>query len=338
MTATKKQLVKEIDDSALCIARRKYGKGYQFFDENGIKIVDEKALRRLKKLVIPPMWNNVMICRFDDGHIQAIGRDLKGRKQYIYHSVYEKMKQEEKFNRMIHFAQNLPAIRKQAQQDLKTKDWNKMKVVALLVSILDEYGIRIGNRQYRDKNETYGLTTLRRKHLTIEKNELIFSFKGKSNQAREVHIDDKVLISFIKQAAELPGYEIFRYKDKSGNFHEVDSDEVNEYIRMYMGEEFSSKDFRTWAASRLAVELYPYAIEEQQNGSRSKFSNILIKMVAEELGNTPTVCKNYYVHPTLFNLIDKKKIPNPNPKKDDKNTFGLDGSEKLMIELIGKLN
>lgn len=326
--------IKEIDDSALCISRRKYGKGYQYFDENNQKITDKKTLRRLRNLVIPPMWSEVMICRFDDGHIQAIGRDLKGRKQYIYHSVYEKLKQEEKFNKMIDFGEHLPKIREKIISDLSIKKWSKNKVLALLVSILDEYGIRIGNKQYRNKNETYGLTTLRRKHLTIEEDELIFSFKGKSNKQREVHIDDEELIPFIKKSAELPGYEIFRYKDDKGKFHDVDSDEVNQYIHQHMGGEFSSKDFRTWAASRLAIEFYPQAFIEQKNGSRKKFSNIVIKMVAEELGNTPSVCKNYYVHPTIFNKIDSKEIPNPNPFKEPKNDHGLLASEQLALNLI----
>ena len=220
--------VREVDDSALGITRRKFGRGYAYYDEDGSKIRDKKVLRRLRKLVIPPMWTDVLICRFDDGHIQAIGRDLKGRKQYIYHSVYEKSKQEEKFRKMLNFAGQLPKIRKKAYKDLKIKEWRKKKLLALIILILDEYGIRIGNKQYLNRNQTYGLTTLRRKHLSIEDDELIFSFKGKSNKEREVHIDDVDLVPFIKKSADLPGYEIFRYRNKDGSFQDVDSDDVNE--------------------------------------------------------------------------------------------------------------
>lgn len=327
--------IRTIDDSALCISRRKYGKGYQYFDEHNKKITNQKTLKRLKELVIPPMWKEVMICRFDDGHIQAIGRDLKGRKQYIYHSAFEKLKQEEKFNRMVDFAEKLPEIRKQAHHDLHQKGWKKAKVLALMMLILDEYGIRIGNKQYQKRNNTFGLTTLRRKHFSVEEEELVFSFIGKSGKEREVHIDDEELIPFIRKSAEMPGYEIFRYKDDNNQFCTIDSEEVNEYIHHYIGNDFSSKDFRTWTASRLAVEFYPIALEESE-GSRKKFSNIVIKMVADELGNTPTVCRNYYVHPKLFNTIDQKAIPTPNPFKDSENENGLSKEEKLALEIIKK--
>lgn len=326
--------IQKIDDSAMAISRRKMGRGYSYYDENNRKITDKKVLRRLRKLVIPPMWSDVFICRFDDGHIQAIGRDLKGRKQYIYHSVYEKLKQEEKFKKMLDFANRLPEIRKQVLKDIKKKNWRRNKVLALIVSILDEYGVRIGNRQYRNRNDTYGLTTLRRKHLNIEDDELIFSFNGKSKKQREVHIDDEELIPFIKEAANLPGYEIFRYRDDSGNFHDVDSEEVNDYISKFMGEDFSSKDFRTWTANRLAIDFYPEAIHQQKEGQRKKFSNILIKMVAGELGNTPNVCRDYYVHPAIFNKVDKKEVPHPNPFKDSKTNHGLTASEKLARKII----
>lgn len=326
--------IKEIDDSALAITRRKYGRGYAYYYESGEKITDKYILKRIRGLVVPPMWTEVLICKFDDGHIQAIGRDLKGRKQYIYHSVYEKQRQEEKFRKLLEFVILLPKIRKHAHRDLKRKGWPKKKLVAMIIMLLDEYGIRIGNKQYQIRNETYGLTTLRRKHLSIEDNELIFSFKGKSNQLREVQIDDNELVPFIKKAADMPGYEIFRYRDENGNFQNVDSEDVNEYITKFMGEDFSSKYFRTWAANRLAIDFYPEAFVDQKKGSRKKFSNIVIKMVASELGNTPSVCRNYYVHPAIFNAVDKKEVPNPNSYQDSKATYGLSASEKLARKLI----
>ena len=326
--------IKEIDDSALAITRRKYGRGYAYYFESGQKIKDRFILKRIKNLVVPPMWTDVLICKFDDGHIQAIGRDLKGRKQYIYHSVYEKQRQEEKFRKLLEFVKLLPKIREEAYRDLKSSGWPKKKLVAMIILLLDEYGIRIGNKQYRDRNETYGLTTLRRKHLTLDENELIFSFKGKSNQLREVQIDDTELVPFIKRAADLPGYEIFRYRDENGSFQNVDSEDVNEYITEIMGADFSSKYFRTWAANRLAIDFYPEALIDQKKGSRKKFSNIVIKMVASELGNTPTVCRDYYVHPAVFNALDKKEVPHPNRFKDAKATAGLSASEKLARQLI----
>ncbi|XHP75659.1 hypothetical protein KCTC52924_03426 [Arenibacter antarcticus] len=200
--------------------------------------------------------------------------------------------------------------------------------------LLDEYGIRIGNKEYRKRNGSYGLTTLRRKHLTIENDELILSFKGKSSQEQEVHIDDGELMPFIAKAASLPGYEIFKYKNKNGNYCDVDSDDVNTYIAKYMSPEYSCKYFRTWTANRLAVELYPIALEDQKKGSRKKFSNIVIKMVASELGNTPTVCRDYYVHPIIFKRVDEQNIPNPDPYRESKSDYALSASEKLARKII----
>ena len=326
--------IREIDDSALAITRRKYGRGYAYYYEDGEKIADKNVLKRLRELVIPPMWTDVVICKFEDGHIQAVGRDLKGRKQYIYHSVYEKLRQEEKFKKLLDFVANLPKVRRRAYRDLNRKEWSKEKLVALIILILDEYGIRIGNKQYKKRNETFGLTTLRRKHLTIEGDHLILSFKGKSKQMREVHIDDDELIPFIKKVADLPGYEIFRYKDDDGTFRDVDSEDVNAYIAKMMGEDFSSKYFRTWAANRLAIDCYPMALTNLEKGSRKKFSNVVIKMVAEELGNTPSICRDYYVHPAVFDKVDKKEIPHPNPFRDSKTDHGLSASEKLAKRII----
>ncbi len=327
--------IREIDDSAMCISRKKRGKGYSFYDENGKLIKDKTNLKRLKGLVIPPMWHDVMICRFDDGHIQAVGRDAKDRKQYIYHSAYEKRQQEEKFRKMLDFSERLPKIRKKAHAHLNAKGWGKNKLVALIILLLDEYGIRIGNKEYKKQNDSYGLTTLRRKHLAIEDDELVLSFIGKSHKEQEVHIDDEELVPFVKEVASMPGYEIFRYRDENKKYNEVDSDDVNEYITEFMGEDFSSKDFRTWSANRLAVECYPLALEELNSGSQKKFSNIVIKMVAAELGNTPSVCRNYYVHPALFRRIDEKNMPDPNPFKESNSPFALSASEKLARKVIG---
>lgn len=330
----KKTKLKHIDDSALCIKRKKVGRGYHFVREDGDKITDEKLLKRMKSLVIPPMWSDVMVCEFDDGHVQAIGRDAKGRKQYIYHSHWEKMKQEEKFLRIHKFVSRLPEMRKICQQNINNKKWDKDKVLALIVMVLDDYGIRIGNQYYAKENDTYGLTTLRRKHLTIKNSQIIIKYKGKSNQEREVVIEDKYLIRNIKKCAQLPGYELFRYEGEDGKFHTIDSSDVNHFITEIMGEEFSSKDFRTWAATRLAVEYYPLAIQHNEEFPRKKFGTILIKMVSDSLGNTPTVCRDYYVHPVILQYAEDKKIPLKNPFREPRNPYNLSASEKLALAII----
>ena len=331
MTTTK---IKRSDDSSLCITRKKRGRGFYYVDEKGEKITAKNLIKRLKGLIIPPMWTDVKICKWDDGHIQAIGRDAKGRKQYIYHSEWERKRQEEKFKKMFKFGKALPSIRKKAIKDLNRKNWRKSKVIALMVMILDETGIRIGNKQYAKRNETYGLSTLRRKHMDVDDEILKFEFKGKSNKLREVEIDDADLIKMIRISAELPGYELFRYKTGYNSYENVDSNEVNEYIRKNMGKEFSSKDFRTWVATRYAVELYPEAIKEKEDAPRKKFGNILIRLVADELGNTPTVCRSYYVHPKIMSKIESQTLFEVDNFRKARSNYGLSKEEKIILNII----
>jgi DNA topoisomerase I len=322
------------EHDSLCFKRIKKGRGFAYLDENGKKIEDSHNLNRIKNLVIPPMWTDVSICKFDDGHIQATGRDLKGRKQYIYHSEWEKIRQEEKFKRLSAFGKALPKLRKRVQKDLRMRSWSKRKVLALMVAILDETGIRIGNKQYEKENQTYGLTTLRRKHLVVDGGVLSLSYKGKSNIEREVTIEDSAIVRHIKRVAELPGYELFKYVDSNGQVTRVDSHDVQEYIQENMGKDFTCKDFRTWVGSRLAIEYFPDAVREKQNSPRKKLETILICMVAGELGNTPSICKGYYIHPLILDKLDVGELPLKNPFRHSKSTYSLDKSEKLLLNLL----
>jgi len=326
--------IKKVDDTSLSIRRRKYGRGYQYIDVDNNVIKDKRLLGRIKKLVIPPMWSEVNICKWDDGHIQATGRDAKNRKQYIYHSIWEKKRQEKKFAKMKKFGQGLPKLRKEVLENVAQKEWSKSKIIALAILVLDETGIRIGNKKYAERNGTYGLTTLRRKHMNIEDGKIMFEYKGKSNKVRHVEIDNTDLGKLIKKTAELPGYEIFRYKDSEGNFQSVDSEDINEYIGNSIGDKFSSKDFRTWAATRLAVELYPATLEVLDEHPRSKLSSILIRMVADELGNTPTVCKSYYVHPKIMQSIEKGSLPGKIIEKPNPNSWELSNAELEVLKHI----
>ena len=199
--------------------------------------------------------------------------------------------------------------------------------------VLDETGLRIGNRQYAERNGTYGLTTLRRKHMEVDGNSIALEYKGKSNKIRQVEIDDTYLAGLIKKSSELPGYELFRYKDDSGKWQSIDSDDVNDWIRDHMGEQFSSKDFRTWVASRLAIELYPDAVTVKADYPRKKFTNILLRMVADELGNTPTVCKSYYIHPNILGKISDQSIK-WKPIDDEETTYQLSSSEKYVLKCL----
>lgn len=315
----------------MTISRKKWGNGFRYVNSDGKFIANKSLLKRLKKLVIPPMWTDVQICKFDDGHIQATGRDLKGRKQYIYHSQWEKQRQQEKFLRLKTFGKLLPEVRKICHSKIKVPGWGKDKVLSLVLLILDETGIRIGNRQYTRRNETYGLTTLRRKHLTVENGEATFNFVGKRSKEREVTFDDDELVKLIRKNAAMPGYEIFKYKD-GASLIDVDSSDVNAYIHELCGDEVSSKDFRTWVATRYAVELYPSALKLKEEAPRKKFTNILIRQVADELGNTPTICRDYYVHPTILNLVEQKKLPVITALKN--HTYKLNAAEKVILDVI----
>ncbi|MCC5920064.1 MAG: DNA topoisomerase IB [Cyclobacteriaceae bacterium] len=330
----KKDKIQEIDQDALCISKAKIGRGYAYYDENGEKIVDGKILKRLKSLVIPPMWSDVQICKFADGHIQATGRDAKGRKQYIYHEIYERQRQEAKFTKMLDFGMQLKEFRKQYEEDIQIQHFSKKKVVALVSAVLDECGLRIGNRQYEKASGTYGLSTLRRKHLKVSDDYIMFKYTGKSRQNREVYIDDSELITHIKAAADYPGYELFTYKDENNRTQVVDSSDVNDYIRNLMGEEFSCKDFRTWMGCKLALAYYPEALQQKQESSRKKVMNILIRLVADELGNTPSICKSYYIHPLILEKIDKAELAAINPFSADQKSYEYGAEEKWLMHLL----
>jgi DNA topoisomerase I len=322
------------DDQSFCIKRIKRGKGFSYLDIEGNVIKNPKILKRIKSLAIPPMWTDVRLCTIENGHLQAVGRDSKGRKQYIYHPGWALLQQNEKFSRMYEFGKSLPKFRKKVIKDLEETGWPKNKILGLMVLILDETGIRIGNKSYLQENGTYGLSTLRRKHLVVEDRELIFRFIGKSKQKREVSIEDEELISHIKKIAELPGYEIFKYHDSNGKIHTIDSNDVNSYIYAISKRKFSSKDFRTWVASRVTIESIPEAQLLKNEHPRKKLSNLVLRLVAKKLGNTVSVCKSYYIHPKLLLKLENNEIPEINAFKSSKTNFGLSAEEKLLLDLI----
>lgn len=290
--------------------RKKRGKGFIYEDENGHKITDQETLQRIDNLVIPPNWDNVWICSLPNGHIQAHGRDEKGRKQYIYHNEYQKTRQHEKFNKMVEFAHLLPKIRAVTDEHLNKRKWTKEKVLALIVQILDECPMRIGNAYYRDTNNTFGLTTLRRKHVNFKGNSVIFTFTGKSHKDHVKELQNKKLAKLVKKSSELPGYELFRYYDEDQKMHTISSHDVNEYLYDISDHKISSKDFRTWGGTSLAVYYYPIVQEEMaESKSKGKVVNQVIKKVAKSLGNTTTVCRKYYIHPIILEAIENETLP-----------------------------
>ena len=269
-------------------------------DPHGEDVTEEEALGRIKSLVIPPAWTDVWICKQPNGHLQATGRDVRGRKQSRYHPKWRTARDENKYERMVHFAAALPKIRERVHHDLKLPGLPRNKVLATIVSVMEQTHIRVGNQEYAKENKSYGLTTMRHKHVDVHGAEVTFSFQGKSRVHHTISLHDKRLARIIKTCEEIPGYELFQFLDHDGNHHAIDSTDVNDYLREITGEHFTAKDFRTWAGTVLAAdmlrELGPYttAAEAKKNVIEA------IKSVAKQLGNTPAVCKKAYVHPAVL--------------------------------------
>ena len=312
-----------VSDDEPGFTRRRWGRGFTYKDATG-KTVKDKALRqRFDALVIPPMWSEVWICQDDKGHLQSTGRDDKARKQYLYHSEWDRVRDQAKFNAMIGFAEALPNLRAQVEKDLQAAPLSRDNVLAAVVKLLETTLIRIGNSRYAKMNKSYGLSTLRSKHVSETDNGLAFDFVGKSAKEHHIELQDERLIEIVQACSELPGYQVFKYLDENGDKQVVDSADINDYLRIYTcgnkcdsesygGNLYSAKDFRTWMASVLAAS---YLYDELQTKSgkvilasepdskeRQQLVTNMVKAVAEELGNTPAVCRASYINPVI---IDK---------------------------------
>lgn len=318
--------------------RKKWGRGHRYYNPEGNPIDKEEIGERLDQLVIPPMWEDVWICSRENGHLQVTGYDEKGRKQYLYHPLWQEYRSRHKFDKMIEFGHALPRIREQVAKDLRKKGWPREKMLALVVSLLDETHVRIGNREYLKENNTYGLTTLRRKHLTIEDNEATFVYKAKHGVEQHVTIDNKKLVKLIKESSELPGYELFRYSEGEDAGKPVDSGDVNEYLKEISGEDFSSKNFRTWGGTVTAVERLEEALEEIQENPKKQLTSTLVKKVAEWLGNTEAVCREYYIHPCLLDSVDSGYLLQSMRrfKITDQGPYGLKPIEQITLKVLEK--
>lgn len=283
--------------------RKRNGDGFVYLDKKGEEITKKRVLKRIEMLVIPPMWENVWICKSAKGHLQVTGYDAKGRKQYLYHPGWVSYRQESKYGRLENFGKKLPQIRVALERDLRRKGWPREKILALTVTMLDEYFIRIGNRQYEHENKTYGLTTLRRKHLVEEEGSLFLKYKAKSGKVRKIKLESRRLVKLIKMMSELPGYQIFKYQDSDGAWHRLQSRDVNHYLAEISGEQFTAKDFRTWGGTVLAVDHYEESVETVRLFPKRKLEATLVKSVAETLGNTTAVCRRYYIHPRVMQVL-----------------------------------
>jgi DNA topoisomerase-1 len=289
-----------VSDDQPGYTRKKKGDDFEYFDTDGKRIRDETRLLRLRRLAIPPAYTDVWICPSPNGHIQATGRDARGRKQYRYHERWREARDENKYDRMLVFGKALPKIRRRVNKDLKKRSLPRNKVLATVVQLLERTFIRVGNEEYAKENKSYGLTTMRSHHVDVTGEKLIFSFKGKSGIRHEVGVKDRRLAKIIRQLQDLPGQEIFQYVDDEGEVRDVTSQDVNDYLREITGEDFTAKDFRTWAGTVLAA-MALNAQERFKNKTQAK-KNIkdAISAVAKILGNTPTICRKCYVHPAVL--------------------------------------
>jgi len=298
--AAKAAGLRYVHDDRPGIRRTPAKDGFDYVDAKGQKVDDEATLKRIKSLVIPPAWQDVWICPQANGHLQATGRDARGRKQYRYHPKWRTVRDEVKYERMINFGKALPQIRKEVDRGLSLPGLPRDKVLATIVYLLEATMIRIGNDEYARENKSYGLTTLRNRHVKIDGSEVAFRFRGKSGVHHDVKVHDKRLARIIRRTRDLPGQHLFEYVGDDGEPHTVDSSDVNDYLRDITGEEYTAKDFRTWSGTVLAA-LALQEFEKVDSEAQAK-KNVVraIESVAEKLGNTPSVCRKCYVHPAVL--------------------------------------
>jgi DNA topoisomerase I len=289
-----------VADTQPGIRRQRVGRHFRYVGPDGQTVRDPDTLRRIKSLAIPPAWTDVWICPRPNGHVQATGRDAKGRKQYRYHPRWRTVRDETKYGRMIAFGQALPHIRRRAEQDMALPGLPREKVLGTVVRLLETTLIRVGNEEYARQNHSFGLTTMRDRHVDVDGTILRFHFRGKAGKRHVVDIRDRRLARIVQRCRDIPGQELFQYVDDAGEHHSIESADVNAYLREISGQDFTAKDFRTWAGTVLAAwalnefEAFDSQTQAKQNVVRA------IENVAERLGNTPAICRRCYVHPAVI--------------------------------------
>jgi DNA topoisomerase I len=291
------------------IRRVRRGSSFAYLTPEGRPLRDQAELQRIKALVIPPAWTDVWICPDPRGHLQASGRDARGRKQYRYHARWRQVRDETKYDRLIGFATKLPLIRKRTSADLRNPKLTREKVLAAVVQLLEKTLIRVGNDEYAKENQSYGLTTLRDGHVDVNGGRVRFSFRGKSGVEHDIKLDDRRLARIIKACRDMPGYDLFQYYDADGQRHTVGSDDVNAYLKEITGEDYTSKDFRTWAGTVLAADMLR-AFDAFGSDTEAK-RNIVraVESVAQRLGNTKAVCRKCYIHPAILDAyVDRSML------------------------------
>ena len=297
-----------VNDAIPGISRKMQGKTFIYFNPDGTRVVDEVILTRIRSLAIPPAYSQVWISPYDNGHIQAIGRDSKNRKQYRYHPRWREISQQNKFMSMISFGKALPAIREHIQNALnQSLDLNKKQVICAIIYLLDNYYIRIGNYVYEKQNKSYGLTTLRKKHLSLSATKAILHFEGKSSQLWHIVLKDKKILKILKKCEDMPGYRLFKYLDEDNTSHEISSQEVNDYLYEIAKSPITAKDFRTWAACREMLARLIEINHDDEVTSQAILKEVFSD-VATLLGHTPAICQKCYVYPKIIATWKNKQL------------------------------
>jgi DNA topoisomerase I len=327
-----------VSEDSSGIRRRRAGRGFVYLDADGRRVRDAETLRRIRALVIPPAWRDVWISSAPTGHIQAVGRDARGRKQYRYHARWREVRDETKYTRMLVFARTLPRVRARVAHDLARPGLPREKVLATIVRLLETTLIRVGNQEYARANKSFGLTTLRTRHVDVAGTEVRFEFRGKGGKVHAVGVRDPRVARIVRRLQDLPGQELFQYLDESGARRSIGSADVNAYLNEIAGEDFTAKDFRTWAGTVLAalalaeVRAFATAREAKRNVVRA------IERVASRLGNTPAICRKSYVHPEVLNAyldgVTIDALKKRTEREIGEGLHGLDAEEGVVLGLL----
>ncbi|MBD2094528.1 DNA topoisomerase IB [Trichocoleus sp. FACHB-591] len=327
-----------VNDDSPGIQRQPRGKGFVYLNIDGKIIRDRQEIQRIESLAIPPAYKDVWICPFANGHIQATGRDAKGRKQYRYHSLWRQVRDQTKFTRLIAFSDALPTLRERVDHDLGLRGLSREKVLATVVRLLETTCIRVGNETYARTNRSFGLTTMRCQHVDISGTTLRFKFRGKSGVDHDIQISDRRLARIIKRCQEIPGYELFQYLDDAGQSQCIDSGAVNTYLQEITKQDFTAKDFRTWSGTVMAaLELDAMGPFQSQTQAKKNI-NQAIKNVAAHLGNRPATCRKYYVHPAILDayldgsLISTLEKAMQQPASDS--AYALNPEEMAVVAIL----
>jgi len=326
-----------VSDKDPGIRRVKRGNGFIYLkDEKTIR--NKNEIKRIRSLVIPPAWQNVWIWCLDNGHLQSTGYDSKNRKQYLYHRLWSEFRNQTKFFNLFEFGKKLPAIREQLEKDLAKPGLPLEKILAAIVTIMQHTNIRVGNNEYEKLYGSFGLTTLKDKHVIINGSQVTFCFKGKKGIYHEVDLRSRKLANIVRQCRDIPGKELFQYYDENGERISIDSGMVNDYIKQMTGGDFTTKDFRTWTGTAHAISvLKELGCCETETGAKKKIAEAL-DIVAKRLGNTRTVCKKYYVHPRILELYCNKELEKWFDKKAAINSERLSEEECILMKILGSMS